>query len=109
MLARPEDRFWALSRDADVRECMTDHETFSSAAGIVLGQDTQQFPPVLSAIDPPQHTRMRKAAQPSFSPRNVAAMETKIRAGVRAILDGFGDRTLRHARSSSPRGAPRRA
>ena len=89
----PEHGFWVLSRYDDVRRAMTDHETFTSGEGIVLGQDTQSFPPILTSIDPPQHTRMRKASQPAFAPRQVAAMEERIRAKVVGFLDALGDRT----------------
>jgi cytochrome P450 len=83
---------WVLSRYGDVREVMMDPQTYSSAGGIVKGQHPENFVPILSAIDPPQHTRMRKAASPWFTPRQVAAEEPRVRAIVGSIVGGLRGR-----------------
>jgi cytochrome P450 len=83
---------WVLSRYGDVRAVIMDPETYSSAGGIVQGQNLENFAPILSAIDPPQHTRMRKAANPWFTPRQVAFEEARVRGIVQKVLAGLDGR-----------------
>jgi cytochrome P450 len=78
--------FWALSRYADVREALLDHETFCSGRGFLL-EDIDDFAlPMLLGMDPPDHTRLRGTINRALTPRHVAALEPWVRARARALL-----------------------
>jgi cytochrome P450 len=84
-----EHGFWALSRYADVRSALIDHETFCSGQGFLL-EDIGDFAlPMLLGMDPPDHTRLRSTINRALTPRRVAALEEPIRALARTLLDGF--------------------
>ncbi|MFM8355513.1 MAG: cytochrome P450, partial [Gammaproteobacteria bacterium] len=64
------------------------HEIFSSAQGISIFDGAADFrTPMFIAMDPPTHDVQRKAVAPVAGPRNLAALESTIRARVAAILD----------------------
>ncbi len=91
----PEGRFFAISRDRDVREALRDHETYSNAGGIILGQDLAGTPPSMVVMDPPEHTRLRGLVSRAFTPRRVAALEDRLRASVDEFVDAFeGERRV---------------
>ncbi len=69
---------WVLSRHEDVLAAIKDPESFSSAAGVVpSGFKPEQ--PTLIALDPPDHTQMRKAVMRAFTPRRMDAMAERVR------------------------------
>jgi cytochrome P450 len=80
----------ALSRDA-VREVLSDNR-FSRVAAVVPGGPGQVVsaadPDVLTSMDPPKHTRVRKLMARAFSPRMVEALEPRVREIVAELLDG---------------------
>lgn len=75
--------FWALSRHADVKAAFRDCERFSSRNGVSLDPDA--FGPEAEraasflAMDPPRHDRLRGLVSRGFTPRRVAALESRIR------------------------------
>jgi len=75
--------FWALSRHADVLAAFKDTERFSNDHGVSL--DPESWGPQASlgtsflAFDPPRHTRVRALISKGFTPRRVAALESRIR------------------------------
>ncbi len=82
--------FYALSRYSDVDAALTDHETFSSARGVVLEivKSGMDIPPgTLIFEDPPIHNIHRKLLARIFTPRKVAALEPKIREFTARCLD----------------------
>jgi cytochrome P450 len=88
--------FWALSRHADVSAAMRDSEGFSSANGPLLdssiwGPDAHKVMS-FTAMDPPQHTRMRALVSKVFSPRHIAELEPQIRGIARSHLEPLADR-----------------
>ena len=90
---------YIVSRFADVTQGLRDAVAFPSQPANV------QVPPgFLLNIDPPDHTRLRKAASRAFSPRAVAALEAQITRLVRQrwqlFLDGRGGDAM--ARFASP-------
>lgn len=87
----PEGRFFAISRDRDVREALRDHETYSNAGGIILGQSTEGTPPSMVVMDPPEHTRLRGLVSRAFTPRRVAALEDRLRASIDEFIDDFAE------------------
>ena len=80
----PEDDYYVLSRHADVWSAARDHETFSSAKGLTVNYGDlemiglQDNPPFVMQ-DPPRHTEFRKLVSRGFTPRQVEAVEPKVR------------------------------
>src|SRR3954468_842408 len=81
---RADHDYWVLSRHADVWEAARDNETFSSAQGLTVNYDDlkliglQDNPPMVMQ-DPPVHTQFRKMVSRGFTPRQVEAVEPKVR------------------------------
>jgi cytochrome P450 family 130 len=97
----PEDDYYVLSRHADVWAAARDHETFSSAQGLTVNYrdlemiGLQDNPPFVMQ-DPPVHTEFRKLVSRGFTPRQVEAVEPKVREFVverieRLRANGGGD------------------
>jgi cytochrome P450 family 130 len=98
---RPDQDYWVLSRHADVWGAARDHETFSSAQGLTVNYGELEMigladnPPFVMQ-DPPVHTEFRKLVSRGFTPRQVEAVEPKVRQFVIERLeqlraDGGGD------------------
>ena len=98
---RPDQDYWVLSRHADVWNAARDHETFSSAQGLTVNYGElemiglQDNPPFVMQ-DPPVHTEFRKLVARGFTPRQVEAVEPKVREFVierieRLRAEGGGD------------------
>ena len=99
--SRPTDDYYVLSRHTDVWAAARDHETFSSAQGLTVNYGEleliglQENPPMVMT-DPPVHTAFRKLVSRGFTPRQVQAVEPKVREFVvqrveRLRADGGGD------------------
>jgi cytochrome P450 len=97
----PEQDYYVLSRHADVWAAARDHETFSSAQGLTVNYGDlemiglQDNPPFVMQ-DPPVHTEFRKLVSRGFTPRQVEAVEPKVREFVverieKLRADGGGD------------------
>jgi len=97
----PEDDYYVLSRHADVWSAARDHETFSSAQGLTVNYGDLEMiglkdnPPFVMQ-DPPVHTEFRKLVSRGFTPRQVEAVEPKVREFVverieKLRADGGGD------------------
>lgn len=98
---RPDDDYYVLSRHADIWAAARDHETFSSAQGLTVNYGElemiglQDNPPMVMQ-DPPVHTEFRKLVSRGFTPRQVEAVEPKVREFVvqrleRLRANGGGD------------------
>src|ERR1700753_3107500 len=98
---RPEDDYYVLTRHADIWAAARDHETFSSAKGLTVNYGDLEMiglkdnPPFVMQ-DPPVHTEFRKLVSRGFTPRQVEAVEPKVREFVverleRLIAKGGGD------------------
>jgi cytochrome P450 len=82
--------FWALSRFSDVNAGMLDHQTFSSAKGMILEVIKANLPipsGVLIMEDPPLHDIHRKLLLPMFTPRRISGLEGAIRQLCARCLD----------------------
>src|ERR1700744_1816958 len=81
---RPEDDYYVLTRHADIWAEARDHETFSSAKGLNVNYGDLEMiglkdnPPFVMQ-DPPVHTEFRKLVSRGFTPRQVEAVEPKVR------------------------------
>jgi cytochrome P450 len=92
-----EHDFYALSRFDDVNRALVDHQTFSSARGVVLEiiKAGIEIPPGLVIFeDPPIHDIHRSLLSRAFTPRKINALEPKIREFTQRCLDPLvgGDR-----------------
>jgi cytochrome P450 len=84
----PETGIWALSRYADVRAAASDTATFSSEnTDITVG-----LLPQIQSMDPPRHDALRNLVSRAFTGRRADAMEPRIRAVARRLIDGFAAR-----------------
>ncbi|WP_165827861.1 cytochrome P450 [Mycobacterium colombiense] len=90
----PEHDYYVLSRHADVWAAARDHEAFSSAKGLTVNYDDleliglQDNPPFVMQ-DPPAHTEFRKLVSRGFTPRQVEAVEPKVREFVIERIEGL--------------------
>ncbi|TAM62861.1 MAG: cytochrome P450 [Mycobacterium sp.] len=90
----PDDDYYVLSRHADVWAAARDHETFSSAKGLTVNYNEleliglQDNPPFVMQ-DPPVHTQFRKLVSRGFTPRQVEAVEPKVREFVVERIEGL--------------------
>src|SRR5271163_4041413 len=81
---KPQDDYYVLTRHADVWAAARDHETFSSAKGLTVNYGDLEMiglkdnPPFVMQ-DPPAHTEFRKLVSRGFTPRQVEAVEPKVR------------------------------
>src|SRR5690349_19054418 len=91
---QPDHDYWVLSRHADVWEAARDNETFSSAQGLTINYGEleliglQDNPPFVMQ-DPPVHTQFRKLVSRGFTPRQVEAVEPKVREFVVERIEGL--------------------
>src|SRR5271169_5781882 len=94
-------RAWVLTRYDDVSAAFRDRRLSSDrasplarAAGAeVVGED-----PVVSVLarwmvfrDPPDHTRMRRALRPAFTPPAIEALRPTVERAVDQLLEGLPD------------------
>ena len=81
----PGKDYWVLSRYADVSAAACDYATFSSRQGVTVdhleerSSGLTENPPMVMQ-DPPDHTAFRRMAAQGFTPRQLAAIELKVRA-----------------------------
>jgi len=80
----PERDIYVLSRHADVRAALLNHAVLSSADGIGYGREPTSD---MITSDPPEHTRMRRLVNRSFTPRVVARIEDRVRDIIDVLLD----------------------
>ena len=91
---RPDHDYYVLSRHADVWAAARDHETFSSAQGLTVNYGDlemiglQDNPPFVMQ-DPPVQTEFRKLVSRGFTPRQVEAVEPKVREFVVERIEGL--------------------
>ncbi|GAA1479607.1 cytochrome P450 [Gordonia sinesedis] len=76
--------YWVLTRHADVRTAAADPVTFSSGSGLTVGYGElkaigmAETPPMVMQ-DPPAHTEFRSLVARGFTPRQVTAIEPRVR------------------------------
>ncbi|WP_433503104.1 cytochrome P450 [Pseudonocardia halophobica] len=87
--------YWVVNRAEDFKRCAVDHETFTSTRGFEPahgneGDGGMKLYPL--QIDPPYHTRWRKALGPYFSTKAIAPLEEGIREHANFLIDSFIER-----------------
>lgn len=93
----PDQDYYVLTRHADVYEAARDWETFSSARGLTvtygdLEKTGMGDNPPMVMQDPPTHTEFRKLVSRGFTPRQVIAVEPKVREFVVQRLERLKER-----------------
>jgi cytochrome P450 len=84
----PEVSFWSVVRHAEIQAANRDWETFSSAKSVTIPpQPPEKQGNNLVAMDPPNHTRLRRLITAGFTPRMIGKLEEHIAARTTAILD----------------------
>ncbi len=91
------DRYpcWVLSRFTDVKEALSDQETYCSSQGLLVILETESyeapsFPPGnLLLMDPPSHTAYRALVSRRFLLRRVGELEHRIAETAERLVDGF--------------------
>ncbi|WP_433374775.1 cytochrome P450 [Streptosporangium sp. CA-115845] len=87
--------FWAITRYDDVKAVYRDHETFSSAQGILLRPASQGSDPgggrTMALTDPPRHHQLRSLVDRWFTTRAVRGMD----GGMRSVAGEVVERALR--------------
>jgi cytochrome P450 len=87
---------WAIvSRYRDCVDVLRDHKRFSSVNPNLPGTegfDAFRGVPVMTFVDPPIHTRLRRVAAPSLAVRRMFDMEPQFRAICARILDQWAGR-----------------
>jgi cytochrome P450 len=93
--------YWSITRWDDIMAVDTNHEAFSSADGIVLGnleaiaeQEKVMGPrrrggAGFISMDEPDHTPHRKAVSPTMAPSNLTKMSPVVRERAGQILDSL--------------------
>lgn len=89
----PRRDLWVLSRYADVKQCLADHERFVNALGNDMdGTHDSYGPGNLIALDEPHHAVIREVVRPSFAGREILALESTTRELARKLLAGLHGR-----------------
>jgi cytochrome P450 len=100
----PELGMWVVSGYDDVVAILKNHRVFSSermyetaAEFLELGAEARATlsaivpldTPHMANVDPPDHTRLRRAASAWFTPERVAALEPRVRRSADLLTDRF--------------------
>ncbi|WP_051053500.1 cytochrome P450 [Mycolicibacterium chubuense] len=81
---------WALTRYDDIFYASRHPEIFSSALGIVIGDQTPELAEYFGsmiAMDDPRHTRLRNIVRSAFTPRVLALIEDSVRQRAARLVD----------------------
>jgi len=78
-----------VARDDDVRTAFRDDERFSSRDNFSTDTTATTFPAMITQLDPPDHTPLRRVLMPPFMPGAVTALEAEIRRVVKDAVDAF--------------------
>ena len=79
---------WVLVNYRDVDMVLRDHRRFGNA-----GRDFGYLPYIsMLDLDPPEHTRIRGLVAHGFTPRSVAALESRVQQTVDRLLDDLAGR-----------------
>ncbi|NJP88021.1 cytochrome P450 [Nonomuraea sp. FMUSA5-5] len=87
---RRHDRFWSVTRHADVLRVVRDPDTFTSLKGNMLRTLLRGHDPgagrMLVVTDGPRHTALRRVLTPGFGPRTLGPVTRSITEATRDLL-----------------------
>ena len=82
--------FWTISDYENAHFALQHHELFSTAPSVNIPAGLGQRRPLLPMeVDPPIQQRYRSLLLPVFSPRQMKALESRIREVADLLIDGF--------------------
>src|ERR1700733_10078175 len=86
---------WAMARHQEVRDALTDWQTYCSSAGVGLS-DFRKEPPwrppsIILEADPPLHTRTRAVLTRILSPAAINVLRTRFAREAEALVDRLVD------------------
>jgi cholest-4-en-3-one 26-monooxygenase len=84
------DRFWALTKYADVVHVSKNPDIFSSAQGTIIGLEPEGS---MLSMDNPRHKKLRSLVEKGFTARLVRDLEPHTREVTAMIFDELGDST----------------
>jgi len=89
-------RIWAMARHQEVRDALTDWQTYCSGAGVGLS-DFRKEPPwrppsIILEADPPLHTRTRAVLTRILSPAAINVLRTAFEREAEALVDRLVDK-----------------
>jgi len=89
-------RIWAMARHQEVRDALTDWQTYCSGAGVGLS-DFRKEPPwrppsIILEADPPLHTRTRAVLTRILSPAAINVLRTTFEREAEALVDRLVDK-----------------
>ena len=94
----PRYAMLACGRYDVVREVFSDHERFVSSRGVGLQDfslgEPWRPPSIVLEVDPPAHTRTRRAIMRALSPKVVADLRDGFLVEARSLVDGLLDREI---------------
>ncbi|MGB8387614.1 cytochrome P450 [Mycobacterium sp.] len=80
--------FWVVSRHADIDAVSRDHEHFRSYEGPSIPDwDPNARGLTLIAMDPPDHSRLRRLVNRGFTPRMIAMLEDQVQSWAATVVD----------------------
>lgn len=83
----------ASARFQEVRQVLSDWQTYSSARGVGMADFTVhgrfRLPSIILEADPPQHTRSRTALSKALSPAIMQGLRDRFMAAAREMVDGL--------------------
>ncbi|QQE77534.1 cytochrome P450 [Alicyclobacillus sp. SO9] len=93
VLYAEELQLWSVFRYEEVRMVLSDYTRFSSQYGQPnpvpqTPSDQARTGSSLITTDPPRHTRLRSLVNRAFTPRQVTALEPRIKAIANELIDG---------------------
>ncbi len=83
---------WAVTRYEDVFHASRHPEIFSSAQGIVIGDQSPELAEYFGsmiAMDDPRHSRLRNIVRSAFTPRVLARIEDSVRDRARRLVEAM--------------------
>ena len=83
----PATDFWSVVRHAEVQQANRDWQTFSSNDGVSIYKMPGHSGVTIVAMDPPQHTRIRRLISAGFTPGMIKRLHDVISVRTRLILD----------------------
>jgi cytochrome P450 len=92
---REDPGYWAVVRHAEVITVSRDPETYSSAQGFQIEDVPEEILEAAGSflgMDHPRHTKLRRLVSLAFSPRRVRALEDKIAARAKHLVDDLLER-----------------
>jgi cholest-4-en-3-one 26-monooxygenase len=80
-----------ITRHADVRAVLLDHETFSSAGNFTLEEGQGREANLIVQLDPPRHTELRRIELGGFARGAISNAEPWIRSRLEELIASFED------------------